>query len=248
MYLIELLVKYQLEKPFKNKRFNERNVVKKAAKDLNYPIDSMLDLINFEVYQTSYQQKVLIEGTYLSEVCEMQDFYFTLDYRDKSRLLKTVMDNLKAELKTFNYEDREIVISFFSERLNTIYLNEIALFELKQYRDLFKDFKEQLVAPTYYGDLVHLNGFSSLKLVASSQNANYFLHEKTNCLVIYSKESIEIFELLDSKLDYDLKLICLYHSQNEEQRLFDYLVEYQLINKKVIKLANKYFKKLAKSK
>lgn len=166
----------------KDKQINDR---KKLFEDtlkedkLEYVDNSAFSYYENEIIYRSIMNKRAIEDAYFQGLAKMNDFYSTLDFKEKQRMMNYEIHEQLQSLPHFVVDDTNIYIPFFDEKMNRIYQNEIVLFDLKQYREIVRNY-QHLMVKHHYGIHVYDASFSSLVWVAQfkSQVALFDPHTK----------------------------------------------------------------------
>lgn len=117
-----------------------------------------------EIAYQGIQNKKAIEQAYLEGYTKMHDYFDSLEYSEKQRLMNVENEAIYTSLPKFEWDAQSIYIPFFDVKLNAIYEKETVLFSLKQYRSLFQNYKES-VQENLYGLEVYKSSFSSFDFV-----------------------------------------------------------------------------------
>ena len=105
-----------------------------------------------EIIYESILNKKKFEDTYLTTYVSMHDFWHDLDYQERKHQMNVDIDLMRRELKSFPYENEDIYMPMFDQRMNRLYVQEIVLMELKQYHRYIKKF-DDVIQKNMYGIL-----------------------------------------------------------------------------------------------
>lgn len=166
-------------------------------------LKSEMDLIQSSVIFRSLDNKMKLENAYLLVRDDLNDFWNTLDYLERKRIVNIDMQKTLDNLPSFFYKKwgKDVYISFFDERINDLYQNEMVMFELRQYAQLAHQFKEFIVNEGNF-DFDMYNG----KFVPT-----LFLGKELDTTVLYNETLHKIYVIKDNEtysyplLDTDAK-------------------------------------------
>lgn len=170
--------------------------------------------------------KRAIEKAYFDGYVKMHDYYDTLDYNEKKRLMNYEIKEVLKDLHYFIFDDQKIYIPFFDKTMNAIYENEMVLFQLKQYRRITYDY-DDLFELDHYGRCMYNSMFSSLEGIyhddiydsyySSLENRIYFLKENkyVDFISVNQMTKEEMYDLSDAYYHQDrLRLIEILEETN----------------------------------
>lgn len=142
-----------------------------------------------EIIYESILNKKKFEDTYLTTYVSMHDFWHDLDYQERKHQMNVDIDLMRRELKSFPYENEDIYMPMFDQRMNRLYVQEIVLMELKQYHRYIKKF-DDVIQKNMYGILPYVYNFTSCLFICGDEsyfciynpdvNRLYFI-ENFNC-------------------------------------------------------------------
>lgn len=256
---------YSMNKVFNlcNKKYNlkyEKNPIYqtlyKNLTSLNekYHLDlynhNEFDCFRNEILYYSLLNKIAFEDCFLKTYVNMYDYWYDLLYQERKHQMNVDIDLMRTSLPCFQYQEQLIYLPFFDELMNQMYLEEMVLFDLKQYGKFRNEFKELIQIPRY-GSALYDSDFTSLELI----------REKDSQIIVYSRamnrlyflendqfvESISmISEKSDATKEQLLKIIELYEEDNEIElinQLIDEGFVDEKLSKKLKKIQNKCIKK-----
>jgi len=90
------------------------------------------DYLEASAILQSLANKLAIEQAYCLFMDEIEQYWTVLDYNERVRIMNIDLMQCYTALPVFQYEERPCVISFFDQRLNQIYQQEMIVFERKQ--------------------------------------------------------------------------------------------------------------------
>lgn len=230
----QIIEQYQLPPLHKNKILKQQvDEWKTLSKKYKLPLQNYADFIYLEMFALGLLNKIAIEQTYVEQYCMMQDYWKTLEYKERSRLMHVYVERALAGRNHFVFEGKEVYIPFFSEQLNQLYIYETAVFELKQYHKLFDDFSTQLVAKEHYGITPLLHGFSSLQYWGQIEKGHLFYHNATNAIVVMeSFENVYWLPMHKALSSAMVDAIAQRIGEDDERALFAYLCEHGLLKRR----------------
>ena len=159
----------------------------KVKNDLNY--------FYLEAMHQSLLNKQAFELVFIKTHYEMNDYWDTLNYQEKKLLMNVEINKLLPTLKFVGNVDKPRYIPFFDEHFNQIYLNEMTLFELKQYGLLMRQFKEHCILKDINYECIYY-GFTSLKFIKGNEEAYW----------AYCKDNHRFYFMNQSTLKYSIGL------------------------------------------
>lgn len=199
-----------------------------------------------EIIYQGILNKQAIENAYFEGRVLMDDFYDTLDYAEKQRMMNYEIEKVKPSLPFVVYKGEAMYIPFLDLRMNAIYRKEMVLFDIKKYNYYVRRFEQIMIdAHEAYGNIVYNAAFCSAYMVyeyeqqiglyCEANQCLYFIehHTLVNHLTCIHEVSIEI-----------MKNICysFFHSSFDE---FIALLEgLSLIKEKELKKIHKYRKRM----
>jgi len=225
---------------------------KKTAKErqnIKLSIKNELDFFNAAILLESFKNKSLFEETYERERKELSDLWPNLSYQEKNKLINLKLTESKKRCRSFkSSKGKRIWIAFFDELLNTLYDKEMNIFDLDQYFNLYKDFKQRMIPSSSYGIQPYAAEFIDIKQIHTEDHKVLFYYDPLKALFI-------VQELNDGLTLKKLALRCDYQYQKSDHPLFieiiktyenqqikeliDILLNSELISNRVRKSLNK---------
>ncbi len=185
--LIKLCEKDSTKKLLKleetKKQINEMNTLF-AQCSLNLPMKTEADFFFAQLVNRSLLSKQAFETVFYKAYYDMADYWQTLNYTEKKRLVNIEIEQLKANLPYVTRGGQRAYIPIFDERMNHIYSEEMVLFELKQYERLRFDFKTLIQETCLHSDEVAA-GFTSLTLISEQENGFVCWCEQNQTCYVY---------------------------------------------------------------
>lgn len=224
------------DKKIKEKIKQDKN--KLASYSLSLAISSDFDYFKSEVFMTSLSNKEIIEGYFIKIYDDMHDYWQTLTFQEKKKLVNIEIESHIADLKYVSRNDQKEYIAFFDTRINNVYSSERALFELKQYNALRFNFKELVQDVQLDRDYIEA-GFTSLSVIEWPYV--YCKHNK-GVYDLQNKQFLFSFEQNVSSA-FILSFIEAYRS-NDEMSCLRLLIENQVCSEKEANKLNKVLQKL----
>lgn len=154
--------------------------------------NSDIDFFYNEVMYQGILNKQAIETAYFEGKVMMNDYYTTLDYGEKRRLMNYETSKAMVGLPSCLYDEKVIYIPFFDERMNEVYKQEMVLFDIKKYNYYVRHFKN-IMQPFYvmYGNRFYNAAFCSAVLVYEDED-NLALYCKLNQCLYFIKNQQEL--------------------------------------------------------
>lgn len=244
--VIKLLSKYyetNISKEMKKKQ----DMIKKLCKEYDLTFESKNDYSCFknEVLYESLCNKMKFEETFQNAYGQMADFFDSLDYQTKKRLMNTEVDKVKKEMKKFQFMNKEIYIPVFDDKMNTIYSDEMALFTLKQYHSLIKNFKEH-VKQNLYGEYPYQSGFSSAVYVCSYETG-FVLKYENNLYFIENDILVQKLSFSDKIKECDngtISILVQLYRCGKTEEFIKFLMNYEFVEGKIYSKLEKYLNKM----
>ncbi len=149
------------------------------------------DYLEASAILQSLANKLAIEQAYCLFMDEIEQYWMVLDYSERVRIMNIDLMQCYTALPVFQYEERPCVISFFDQRLNQIYQQEMIVFERKQYQALRKDYRHVIM--DLYGTACFDGIFVPTTYVLQeadtavfyhSQLHKFYLRKDTECLLV----------------------------------------------------------------
>ncbi len=164
----------------------------------------------------------------------MIDYWQTLNYEERKRLVNIDINQAIQHLPYVTKDGKKIYLPCFNEKINTIYREEMVLFELKQYNRLRFECSHVIDKTKIDLNMVKAH-FTSLEYICGKE-MNYWAYCPINYLLVkFVNNSIEDYlPILRFNGDHQqlCELIKLYDENNEEMVL-KFLVEYHLTSDKM---------------
>lgn len=205
-----------------------------------------------EIMYEGILNKQRFEDTYLTTFVSMHDFWEDLDYQERKHQMNVDIDAMRKELKSFPYENEEIYLPMFDQRMNRLYTQEIVLLELKQYKRFVKKF-DDVIQENAYGVLPYVYNFTSCLFICGE--SHYFAIYNPDVNRLYFIENFNCTHTLSfdpSKSDAtnfdEIKMIAETFMKNDEVVCAKLIRESGLVHDGIKKKIDKYLKKLEKKK
>ncbi|MEG0264714.1 MAG: hypothetical protein RSC93_05740 [Erysipelotrichaceae bacterium] len=207
------------------------------------------DCFKNEILYHSLCNKIAFEECFLKTYVSMHDYWYDLDYKERKHQMNVDIDGMRASLPMFLYQDQCIYLPIFDEKMNRLYLDEMVLFDLKQYGKIRNEFKAYIKIPRY-GKALYESKFTSLEFIKEIEDTTWVYARELNRLYCLENDQYkEMFCLNPDKDDAShvqlIKIVELYH-ENLEIELIDYLIQEMFVDEKVSKKLKKYQHKLIK--
>lgn len=242
--LQEFLAHYHKQSLLK-KKFAQSNKEKLARVNQYEPIfnvDSEMDAIMLDVYYQSTISKDTIQDAIEATRNNVFDIWSNLDNNQKNHLLQVELAPVFASLPSFIIEDTPIVVAFFDDLLNALLVKRTAVFELPQFFQLYKTYKDRIINPKLYGHQPFDAHFSECQLVLFQDSTMILYHPTARILYeinnFYIVKRFPLF--IESTLDGDA-LLELAHAMldNNLEQCKNWLQSHDVLSKAAIKASKK---------
>ena len=210
-----------------------------------------IDCLRYEIYVSSIKNKQHFEEVFFDTYVKMYDYWYDLTYKERKQQMNVDIDACKKDMKSFVYEDEEIFMPCFDDRMNHLYNTEIVLLDLKQYHAFIRDFEKE-IKDDLYGVLPYEKGFTSTKVYAQMGDSFVVYQPLIHRFYYFSHGHYASFLSLDPKIeevkDEQLRMAAMLFLLGREEDLAQMLVESSLISDKMKKKISKLLEKQAKRK
>lgn len=221
------------------KKFIKENGFYLNRYNITLPIKHDEDYFYFEVLIQTLKNKEVFEGSFVKSFDDMYDYWQTLTYEEKKRMINTDLEKSISELKYVIKNEQKYYLPVMNDKINSIYENEMVLFELKQYNRLRFDCKDMIDKNKIDLPMIKYH-FTSLEYILGNDN-DYWCYCKVNHLIYHFVNSIivEIFPIIEfnGNIDELIEFINLY--QNDEISCIKMLIDKKWISEKMIKKMTK---------
>lgn len=222
-------------------KVKEMDVLLKEEKII-YKKDTPFSFYEKEWICNGIENKRKIEKAYFDGYFKMQDYFDTLDYNEKKRLMNYEINEVLKQLVHFNYDDQKIYIPFFDKQMNAIYENDMVLFQLKQYRRITYDY-EDLFHLDIYNKYIYDSTFSSLKSVYHKDDMySYYSLLENRLYFLKGNEYMDFITIKDVSIEKMYQISDMYFNRDMLhfiELLFDTEIIDEKINKKLLKMEKK---------
>lgn len=214
---------------------------------IDIPIKNDLDYFESLIMYEGLKNKQTLETNFENERTDLLDLWDNLSYKERNALIllkvQTHIDNCKY---FYDVNHNKIIIPFFDELLNALYIHELSIFELEQYFNLYRDFKDKCVHRHYFGLYPYTNGFIPIDLILREEDHVYFYYEPTRSLYCLDKDHNLIKYpliktlIMDDQVQTELLELAQSLSLNHPLEIIDLLVNSHLIADKTKKSLKKH--------
>lgn len=210
-------------------------------------IKNDLEFFYAQLLKRTLINKSKLEATFLKAYDEMADYWQSLNYQEKKRLMNVEIDKCKKELPYQIRNEQKQYLPLFDDRMNQIYSEEMVLFELKQYYNLIHQFDTLLGKKiNMYAVRDHL---TSLQFIEGNENC-YSAFCLLNHKFYLFKDNEIAFALTLSQCDSNqmMKLAEFSTLIKHEKMLeaIDFVLQEQWCSDKILKKLGKLAAKLRK--
>lgn len=175
----------------------EKEWIKQGRK---LPLKTELDFIKASVIFRSLDNKQKLESAYILVRDGLNEFWNTLDYTERKRIVNIDMQKTMESLPSFFSKKWgcDVYISFLDERLNELYCSEMVMFELRQYNKLMLTYKEFIVDNGDFDFDVYNGEFVPTLYLNKEGNKSVLYNKTLQKLFVVEGEDVYSFPLLDS--------------------------------------------------
>ncbi|OCN04604.1 hypothetical protein A4S06_10995 [Erysipelotrichaceae bacterium MTC7] len=183
--LLEVLHKaydkdFYKQKAVKEKKQQMEETFKKWK--IPYTFHHALDYFHNEIIMQGIKNKQAFETCHSETRVKMVDFYQTLNYDEKRRLMNREIELIEPNLPKRMVDDVAIYVPFFDKRMNEIYHNEMVLYDIKKYGYYKERFENAMQDIQNYGNIFYQEDFCSAKKVFEEDTKLALYYEPTHCL------------------------------------------------------------------
>lgn len=205
-------------------------------------IKSDIDFFYLECLILTLQNKELFEGAFVKTFDDMIDYWQTLNYEERKKLVNIDINQAISELKYVDVDGVKMYLPCFNEKVNSIYRTEMVLFELKQYNRLRFDCKDLIERNCINIDTIRSNVTSLEYIDGSSEDFWAYCAINHQIYHFIHNEITNVFPIIEFNGEVsELKEIISLFDDNE--KLIDYLLEKNWISEKIMKKINKKLKR-----
>lgn len=201
---------------------------------LNLTIKNDLEFFYAQFIYRCILSKQAFETVFFKSCYEMNDFWSTLNYLEKKRLINIEIDQLKETLPYVVRNDKKVYIPMFDERMNDIYRDEMVLFELKQYAQLRFEYENLIIQKTLSNDVIE-QGFTDLMLIGEGENTLFCFCRLNHRLYVLEAGLIK-FSLPLSQCENPMELMELLPilMQEDEVQALEVILNHKWLQKKAL--------------
>ena len=217
------------------KKFVKENSIYLTRYNISLPIKTDIEYFYFEALVQTLKNKEVFEGSFVKSFDDMFDYWQTLTYEEKKRMINADLEKNIKDLKCIHLNDRKYYLPVMNDKINAIYENEMVLFELKQYNKLRFDCKDMIDKYEITLPMIQ-SSFTSLEYI-QGEELDYYCYCKVNHLIYHFVDSkiVEVFPILgfNGNIEELKEFLLLY--QTDEIACIQLLMDKKWISEKMIK-------------
>lgn len=217
------------------KKFVKENSIYLTRYNISLPIKTDIEYFYFEALVQTLKNKEVFEGSFVKSFDDMFDYWQTLTYEEKKRMINADLEENIKDLKCIHLNDRKYYLPVMNDKINAIYENEMVLFELKQYNKLRFDCKDMIDKYEITLPMIQ-SSFTSLEYI-QGEELDYYCYCKVNHLIYHFVDSkiVEVFPILgfNGNIEELKEFLLLY--QTDEIACIQLLMDKKWISEKMIK-------------
>lgn len=217
------------------KKFVKENSIYLTRYNISLPIKTDIEYFYFEALVQTLKNKEVFEGSFVKSFDDMFDYWQTLTYEEKKRMINADLEKNIKDLKCIRLNDRKYYLPVMNDKINAIYENEMVLFELKQYNKLRFDCKDMIDKYEITLPMIQ-SSFTSLEYI-QGEELDYYCYCKVNHLIYHFVNSkiVEVFPILgfNGNIEELKEFLVLY--QTDEIACIQLLMDKKWISEKMIK-------------
>lgn len=195
-----------------------------------YTFHDAYDYFHNEIIAKGIENKQAFENCHSETRVKMVDFYSTLNYDEKRRLMNREVELIEPKLPKRVVDGISIYVPFFDKRMNEIYHNEMVLYDIKKYGYYKERFENAMHDISMYGNVFYDEDFCSAKKVYEEANTFALYDAKLRCL--YFIKDQKLVQHISFPVDVDIatlmKLSHVYF-HNSTEVFVNALMDEQLI-------------------
>lgn len=213
------------------------------ADKLNILIKTDLEFFYAQFIYRCILSKQAFETVFFKSCYEMNDFWSTLNYLEKKRLINIEIDQLMETLPYVVRSNKKVFIPMFDERMNDIYRDEMVLFELKQYAQLRFEYENLITQKTLSSDVIE-KGFTDLMLIGEGENILFCYCKLNHRLYVLENNGLK-FSLPLSQCEEPSELVELLPilMQEDEVKALEMILAHRWLQEKSIRKGEKLLAK-----
>ncbi|MGN1344303.1 MAG: hypothetical protein ACI4U3_06965 [Traorella sp.] len=242
MKWLKKILKHEEKKLLKTTQVNKN--IKEYQKYLNFyhikhSQKTEIDYFYCEALIQTLKNKELIENTFVISYDNMVDYWQTLTYEERKRLINIDIQQAIQNIPHVIRNNQNYYLPIMNDRMNKLYENEMVLFELKQYNRLRFDCKDMIEQEQLSLDLVQYH-FTSLEYVLGDEN-NFYAYCSINETLYHfvDHQIMDSFTLIHISNLYDLDSFIDFYENKDEINCINYVIEKKMISDKMIKKVTK---------
>lgn len=217
------------------KKFVKENSIYLTRYNISLPIKTDIEYFYFEALVQTLKNKEVFEGSFVKSFDDMFDYWQTLTYEEKKRMINADLEKNIKDLKCIHLNDRKYYLPVMNDKINAIYENEMVLFELKQYNKLRFDCKDMIDKYEITLPMIQ-SSFTSLEYI-QGEELDYYCYCKVNHLIYHFVDSkiVEVFPIIgfNGNIEELKEFLLLY--QTDEIACIQLLMDKKWISEKMIK-------------
>lgn len=231
----------QLLKCPQTKKFIKENQVYLQRYKVDHKIKKDEDFFYLECLITTLKNKETFEGAFVKTFDDMIDYWQTLNYEERKRLVNVDIDKTIEQLPYVIKNNEKHYLPCFNQKMNAIYRTEMVLFELKQYNRLRFECKDLIERIPIDLDIIQSN-ITSLRYISGESNDYYAYCAINRTIYHFVKNEIsDCFPVCQfngevSGLKELIPFFC------DEDACIRFLIEKNWISEKMIKKMSKKLK------
>lgn len=239
--ILNLLSRHQKVKFYNQRDINQK--VKELKKSptimkLVHSFKTPLDFYQANLIKQGLLNKTRLENDYESIRQANQTIWDGLNYHEKVMIARLDGQTVRSEIPYFIFQDKKMFIPFFDERLNHYYLNEMAIFDINQYFNIYRDFEKHLVAiDTYKG--TPYNGLNAGCVCLLDDEKGYVLWDPQSAVMSVVKDKAYFFRLDNVSNVESLKALASHVLNDEVVDVIQLLQDNQFVSTSTLKKIKK---------
>lgn len=237
--LLKTLVQKQRHDIFKDEQVkNERKTLLQNGhlKHLVKTVKTPLEYYQAKVIEQALINKKILEQDYERIRKHNGGVWGKLNYEEKVMISNLEGQRIRNKLYHFTKDDVRIFVPFFDLHFNHYYDKEMPIFDIEQYFNMYKSFKDQMIDVGYYKGCPYNHFFSPCKSVAENESGYVLWDARHSTMtVIFGHDSFS-FKIESSNLfTYDFKNLGLAFIENNLNTAIEILLADQLVNRRLTK-------------
>lgn len=249
--LSAFLAKYHKQELIQNPTSKKQNKEMLTVVNQYFPMVTIKDendVLYLPIYYQSMLNKKTLQQAYEAIRNKNFDIWQTIPFTQQNQLLQMDIAPIKDQLPKFEYENTTITVAFLEPLFNSLLDKQTPIFELPQFFKLYKDFKDQVIHPKFYGSAPFKANLALVQFIFEVDQWCCLYHPSARILYVLEDFKIRLRMPLDQSKEYTqeaLKLLSIAILEDNVEQVKQQLLTMDALNKRATnKAKSKAFSKI----